>query len=121
MINQMFDENCLFCKIVKGLEPCVKVYESEDFLVIQNKYPVAPVHVLVVDKKHREKKDTISGAYYDDLYWDKMFATIYDTIRQLGLDKSGYKLINNGAGYNHFEHEHFHILGGTKEEPGGRT
>ncbi|NIT04443.1 hypothetical protein GTO10_06110, partial [Candidatus Saccharibacteria bacterium] len=46
---------------------------------------------------------------------------VWETIRHLGLDKSGYKLVNNGAGYNHFEHEHMHILGGTKAEPGGKT
>ena len=49
------------------------------------------------------------------------FGAIFDTITRLGLVRTGYKLVNNGAGYNHFEHEHFHILGGSKEEPGGRT
>ena len=38
-------------------------------------------------------------------------------ILKLELDKTGYKLGNNGAGYNHFEHEHFHVMGGTKKEP----
>jgi len=117
----VYDENCLFCRIVRGLEPAKMVLESGDFVVIENKYPVAPVHVLVLDKKHREKAQTISGAYSDKKYWDKLFLTIYETIRHFGLDKTGYKLVNNGAGYNHFEHEHFHILGGSKEEPGGAT
>lgn len=119
----MKDPNCLFCKIVAGEEPSQKVFETEEFLVINNKYPKAPIHVLVLDKKHREKKDTISGTYSKspDNYWDKMFEAIFGTITKLGLDKTGYKLVNNGAGYNHFEHEHFHILGGTKGEPGGST
>jgi len=119
----MLDENCLFCKIVAGKEPCKKVFETADFLVIENKYPKAPVHVLVIDKTHRKKSDTISGAFSKNSlkYWDKMFEAIFGTITKLGLDTSGYKLVNNGAGYNHFEHEHFHILGGSKEEPGGST
>ena len=117
----MSDTECLFCQIVNGTAPSKKVLETAEFLVIENKYPIAPVHVLVLDKQHREKSDTISGASKNENYWDKMFATIYETIRKLGLDKTGYKLVNNGAGYNHFEHEHFHILGGSKGEPGGRT
>lgn len=119
----MRDQNCLFCKIVAGNEPSDKILETAEFLVIKNKYPMAPVHILVLDKKHREKKDTISGAYSKspDFYWDEMFKAIFGTIAKLGLDKTGYKLVNNGAGYNHFEHEHFHIMGGSKKEPGGST
>lgn len=119
----MKDSSCLFCKIVAGEEPCQKVLETDHFLVIKNKYPKAPVHVLVIDKEHHEKKDTISGSYSKPHanYWDKMFEAIFGTITKLGLDKTGYKLVNNGAGYNHFEHEHFHILGGSKSEPGGST
>jgi len=117
----MVDKACLFCKIVAGTEPSEKVFETADFLVIKNKYPTAPVHVLVLDKNHREKKDTVSGLYEEHKYWDKMFEAIFGTIAKLGLSKTGYKLVNNGAGYNHFEHEHFHILGGSQEEPGGNT
>ena len=112
-------EGCLFCQIVAGKEPSEKVLETDGFLVINNKFPLAPIHVLVLDKKHQEKPETISGQY--EGYWDKMMAAVYKTIRHLGLDKTGYKLVNNGAGYNHFEHEHMHILGGSEEEPAGIT
>ncbi|MBI2620992.1 HIT domain-containing protein [candidate division WWE3 bacterium] len=115
----MHDKNCLFCKIVEGSAPSQKVLEHGDFIVIKNKYPVAPVHVLVLDKLHRVKADTISGRHAN--YWDGMFAAVYEAIKFLGLDKTGYKLVNNGAGYHHFDHEHFHILGGSEEEPGGKT
>lgn len=119
----MSDKKCLFCKIVAGEEHSAKVLETDEFLVIKNKYPKAPVHVLVLDKQHREKHDTVSGKFSKApaVYWDKMFEAIFATIAKLGLDKIGYKLVNNGAGYNHFEHEHFHILGGSEEEPGGST
>lgn len=112
---------CLFCDIVSKKAPSAIVLETDGFLVIKNKYPVAPVHVLVLDKKHKEKKDTLSGKYIKENYWDEMFKAIYQTIQKLGLDKTGYKLVNNGAGYNHFEHEHFHIMGGSDAEPGGRS
>lgn len=115
----MRDPKCLFCKIVEGSEPSQKVLELEEFLVIKNKFPHAPVHVLVLDKKHREKKHTIRGDFENEHYWDKIMAATWNAIKHLGLDKTGYKIINNGAGYNHFEHQHLHIMGGSKEEPGG--
>lgn len=118
-LMRKFDKNCLFCRIVKGEEPSKKVLETEKFLVIYNKYPIAPVHLLVLDRVHNEKKDTISGAASP--YWDEMFKAVYKAIKEFGLDRTGYKLVNNGAGYNHFEHEHLHILGGTRGEPGGKT
>ncbi len=111
--------DCFFCKIVSGDEPSAKVLETEEFLVIENKYPVAPIHALVLDKKHREKKETIARKY--EGYWCRMMEAVYQTIKHFGLDKTGYKLVDNGAGYNHFEHEHMHVLGGSKEEPGGST
>jgi len=110
---------CSFCRIVEGTEPSVKVLETDDFLVIKNKYPAAPIHLLVLDKKHREKKETLFGKFPG--FWDKMFLAVARAVEELGLSKTGYKLVNNGAGYNHFEHEHLHILGGSKEEPGGST
>ena len=42
-------------------------------------------------------------------------------VREKGLDKRGYKLVNNGGGYNHFDHEHIHVMGGSETEPGGET
>ncbi len=115
----MTKEDCLFCKVINGKEPSKKVLETEDFIVIENKFPVAPVHVLILAKEHKEKKDTISGKHPG--FWDEMIATAWETIEHFGLDKTGYKLVDNGAGYNHFEHEHLHLLGGTEEEPGGKT
>ena len=112
-------QDCLFCRIVKGDEPSDKVLETDGFLVIKNKYPVSPVHVLVLSKEHKEKKETINGKHPG--FWDGMMSAASQAIVRLGLDKTGYKLVNNGAGYNHFEHEHMHVLGGSKEEPGGST
>lgn len=120
----MTDLNCLFCKIAVGEEPSKKVWENEEFLCIENKYPVAPTHVLVIPKTHVAKKDWTVGeniGVTGEEFWGKMMAVVFTVVRSLGLDKTGYKLVNNGAGYNHFEHEHMHILGGTESEPGGTT
>ncbi|MDD2252117.1 MAG: HIT domain-containing protein, partial [Dehalococcoidales bacterium] len=45
-------EDCVFCKIVKGEIPCDKVYEDEQVLVFNDNHPQAPVHLLVIPKKH---------------------------------------------------------------------
>lgn len=120
----MTDSNCLFCKIGVGREPSRVVIETEDFLCIENKYPSAPVHVLVIPKAHISKKDWTDGknkGVTGDDFWGRIMAVVFTVIIKLGLDKTGYKLVNNGAGYNHFDHEHIHVLGGTKSEPVGAT
>lgn len=127
----MVDEKCLFCKIGAKEEPAEFVWEDEEFMCIKNKYPVAPVHLLVIPKDHRVKTEwngptslNLRGAKLPvslGQFWGKMMAVVFLVVCQLGLDKTGYKLVNNGGGYNHFEHEHMHILGGTKKEPAGTT
>lgn len=120
----MKDPNCLFCKIASKEEPAEVVWEDDEFMCIENKYPVAPVHVLVIPKSHEAKKEWIEGQNKGVTlpeFWGKMMAVVFAMVHQLELDKTGYKLVNNGAGYNHFDHEHMHILGGTESEPGGTT
>ncbi len=114
-----YHPDCLFCKIIAGTEPGKKVWENEMFVAIGSKYPMAPVHVLVMPKDHIEKSDAMYGANVS--FWNDFIAAIAAVIAQYGLEKTGYKLVNNGAGYNHFTHEHMHVLGGTKEEPAGQT
>lgn len=115
-----YDKDCLFCRIVKGTEESDKIWENEEFLCIKNKYAKAPTHVLVMPKKHIEKRQ-VGTASFDGVFWGKIMEAVFEVVKHLGLDKTGYKFVNNGAGYNHFEHEHIHVLGGTKEEPAGQT
>ena len=115
----MKDKDCLFCKIGAKEVPAEIVWENEEFICIKNKYPVAPVHVLVMPRDHVKKAE--SGTSESSMFWGKMMPVVFEVVSLLGLDKTGYKLVNNGAGYNHFEHEHIHIMGGTKTEPGGST
>ena len=126
----MSGEKCLFCEIVAGREPGKKVWENDDFLCIENKYPKAPVHVLVMPKEHVEKSASLDsssqtpqndGGWSFDVFWGKMMGAVFGVVHKLNLSKTGYKLVSNGAGYNHFEHEHIHVLGGSKHEPAGQT
>lgn len=113
------DLDCLFCKIVAGEEPSTKIWENDEFLCIKNKYPISPTHVLLVPKSHIKKVEVATSQ--SGVFWSKIMEAVFAVVHQLNLDQTGYKLVNNGAGYNHFEHEHVHILGGTKNEPGGQT
>lgn len=112
----MPNQDCLFCKIVGGTEPSEKVLEHGDFLVIKNKFPVAPIHLLVVDKKHREKKETIAGQFPG--FWDGIIGAAWEAIKQAKIE-GAYKLVVNGGAYSHFPHEHLHVLGGEGKEPQG--
>lgn len=113
------DPNCLFCKIVSGEEPGTKVWENDDFIAIENKYPVAPTHILVMPKAHIRKQEVATSESGE--FWGKIMPAVFSVVHELKLDESAYKLVNNGKGYAHFEHEHMHILGGSKTEPGGAT
>ncbi len=115
----MNDEKCLFCRIVVGDELASKVWENEEFVAIENKFPMAPVHILAMPKAHIRKQEVATSGSGE--FWGKMMAAVFSVVHELKLDETAYKLVNNGIGYAHFEHEHMHILGGSKTEPGGAT
>ena len=108
-------DDCVFCDIAQGKTRAKIVLETEEFIVFENIEPQAPVHVLVIPKVHYDKKDTISGKNKD--FWDKIMETVYATIKHFGLDETGYRLVNNGAGYHGVDHEHVHVIGGTNWRP----
>ena len=52
-------EDCIFCKIIKGEIPSTKVYEDEEILAFKDINPAAPIHILVIPKKHIESLATM--------------------------------------------------------------
>jgi histidine triad (HIT) family protein len=107
-------EDCLFCKISKGEIPSTKVYEDEDFFAFKDIAPVAPVHVLVIPKKHIQSIAALTAE--DAAIAGKMLFTIQKVAEQLGLAKDGYRVVfNTGekAGQT-VHHLHAHILGGKE-------
>ena len=108
----MGDSDCLFCDIVRDKKAASRVLETKEFIVIENKYPKAPVHLLVVDKTHREKSDTMAGVYQSENYWDKLFYAVSQAVIKLNLDIVGYKVVINESKYYHYGHEHVHVIGG---------
>lgn len=107
-------EDCLFCKISQGEIPSEKVYEDENFYAFKDIAPVAPVHVLVIPKKHIA---SIAALSEDDVdVAGKMLYAIQQVARVLGLESEGYRVIYNTgekAGQT-VHHMHAHILGGKE-------
>lgn len=109
-------ENCIFCKIAKGEAKAKVFHENEAFIAFENLHPAAPIHVLVIPKNHIDKIDAMKNAS-NSSFWSQLIAFAYEVIKKEGLDITGYRLVNNGAGFHGVDHEHLHILGGKDWRP----
>ena len=74
-------EDCLFCKIIKGEIPSQKVYEDEDILAFNDINPIAPVHVLVIPKKH------ITSLAHMQEGDEELIGKIYKAINKIAEEK----------------------------------
>ncbi len=104
-------EDCIFCKIVNGDIPCTKVYEDEFTLAFNDISPKAPIHVVVIPKKH--VKNILELAEDAKLTYDMAHA-VSEVAKNLDIDKSGFRTVantghNGGQSVNHF---HYHVLAG---------
>lgn len=107
-------DNCIFCKIIKGDIPSSKVYEDDHILAFNDIHPAAPVHVLVVPKKHIENLDALNDENTDVLV--PIHKGIQKVAELTGLKGKGYRVIINcgkEAGQTVF-HLHYHVLGGRE-------
>ncbi len=105
--------DCIFCKIASKEIPSAIVYEDEQMLAFKDIEPQAPVHVLLIPKKHIDSANTVAEEDIDLI--GKMFLKIKDIAEDLGLD-NGYRIVNNcgSDGLQTVQHLHFHLLGGRK-------
>lgn len=108
---------CIFCKIVQGEVPCTVVYENEYVIAFEDIYPSAKNHILVIPKIHIED---LNGVNSENLvYVNSILLAIIDVAKSLGIDESGYRVVNN-CGEHSFQsvkHLHFHIVGGQELTP----
>lgn len=103
--------DCLFCKIVQGDIPADKMYEDEEILAFRDISPQAPVHFLVIPKKHISGPSDLSEV--EERLVGKLMRTGAELAGREGIEK-GYRVVfNNGAeaGQTVF-HLHMHVLGG---------
>ena len=101
----------VFEKIVVGEIPCNKVLENEKFLAFNDINPKAPIHILIIPKKHFENFQEMDA----DLM-SEMTKFIQEVAILMGVDKSGYRLVTNCGvnGGQEVMHLHFHPLAGGK-------
>lgn len=104
--------DCIFCKIVSGELPSKKVYEDKDVLAFYDAYPAAPIHVLMIPKIHISS--ILEAREADQLLLGKILYNMSKIAHQLGLHKTGFRIINNTGvdGGQTVFHIHFHLLGG---------
>ena len=104
--------SCLFCKIVAGEIPAAKVYEDDQLIAFKDINPQAPMHVLVVPKRHVATRNDLSAA--DDGLVGAMVRRAAAIAKENGVDGPGYRTVfncNAQAGQTVF-HIHLHVFGG---------
>ena len=112
MSELKYDDNCIFCKIIKGEIPSNKVYEDDKCYAFRDINPQAPTHILVVPKCHITSCAEIDES--TEALVGHIFTAIAKIAQQEGLVEKGLRVISNSgkdAGQT-VPHLHFHILGG---------
>ena len=101
--------DCLFCKILAGEIPSVKVYEDEKVLAFKDIDPKAPFHIIVIPKKHISSAADINSE--NSHYISAIFEAIAKIAKENNLEK-GFRIVNNCGedGGQTVNHIHFHLL-----------
>jgi histidine triad (HIT) family protein len=107
-------EDCLFCRLVSGAIPSRRLHEDEETFAFHDIAPQAPVHFLVIPKRHIATLDDLTDA--DGGLVAKLVLTGRRLASEQGLSDGGYRFVMNcreGAGQSVF-HIHLHVLGGRR-------
>ncbi len=111
----MTHDDCLFCKIANGELGTEFLFENEHLVVFRDIKPAAPVHLLIVPKRHIRSVNDIKAD--DAQLLGEMLMTARDMAKKEGVNESGYKIqynVEKGGGQVIF-HLHMHLIGGWKK------
>lgn len=109
------DDDCLFCKIAQGRMETKFLYEDDNLVVFRDINPHAPVHLLIVPKRHIRSINDLTGT--DGAILAEMILSAKNMAKQESVHESGYKLLFNvekGGGQVIF-HLHLHLIGGWRK------
>lgn len=107
------DPNCIFCKIIAGQIPARSVYEDDEFLAFHDIHPWAPVHILVIPKRHIASMAEVGPE--DAGLLGRMMALTPRLMRELGVTGGYRHVINTGRdGGQEVPHLHLHVMGGPR-------
>jgi histidine triad (HIT) family protein len=103
--------DCLFCKIVEGAIPAGIVYQDDHAIAFKDINPQAPVHVLVIPRRHVPSLAELSGDACHHL-----LSAVNEVARQQGVAQSGYRVVTNVGkdAQQSVAHLHWHVLGGRE-------
>ncbi|HSX42077.1 MAG TPA: HIT domain-containing protein [Candidatus Saccharimonadales bacterium] len=103
-------EDCLFCQIVREEVQSEQIIETTNYVAFKDIHPKAPVHVLIVPKRHVERPEELRGDEITD-----MLQGAEEVAQIMGVKDTGYRLVFNVG--NHpgqvIDHVHLHLLGGA--------
>ena len=99
--------DCIFCKIAKKEILKEFIYKDQEMMVFPDINPIAPVHLLIMPKKHIVDFLDLE----DNLLFGKLKTVIQKLIKNQKLEDRGYKIIVNGGGAQIINHLHFHLIG----------
>ena len=105
-------DSCIFCKIIEGTIPAKKVFEDDQVVAIEDIAPVAPVHLLIIPRRHFVNALDMES---DDIgVVGHIFKVAAELARKRGIAEKGFRIVSNNnadAGQSVF-HAHFHLIGG---------
>jgi len=105
-------KDCVFCRIIRGETPTKILYATEHLVVFRDIHPQAPVHLLIVPKKHIRSVNDLAAD--DAPVLGELFQAAREMAQRLGISGDGYRLFVNverGGGQVVF-HLHMHLIGG---------
>ena len=106
----------IFTKIIKREIPSNIVFEDDDFIVINDLHPKAPVHVLIIPKKAYETLEDVD--FDDDDFYVKLMKTTRLVAKNLGISNSYKLFMNVGKNVQDVHHVHLHLMGGYPGDKG---
>jgi histidine triad (HIT) family protein len=105
-------KDCLFCKISQGETDTELLFENDTLVIFSDINPAAPIHLLIVPKKHIRSVNDLTEA--DQPILSEMIMVAKEMAARQGVEKSGYRLfinVESGGGQVIF-HLHMHLIGG---------
>ena len=106
--------DCLFCRLAAGEIPSTQLHADEDVLAFLDVAPKAPVHVLVIPRRHIASAADLTVE--DGPLLGRIFAVAREVAQARGIDERGYRIVTNvgaDAGQT-VAHLHFHVMGGRR-------
>ena len=108
------EEDCIFCQIIQGEKPGDFVFQDDSVVAFKDQNPQAPVHILILPKKHIRSINDLSEE--DRPVISDMFLRAKEIAAEMGISQTGYKLVFNveRVGGQYVFHLHLHLIGGWK-------